>query len=519
MKIKRSQGRLYCSLLLLASTIILLGITTGCLSAPTRTTVTSTQNPLVAQYNVPISGAAQVWVEFGPDTKYGRQTSQYSSVGPGVNVVPILVAGMKPSTTYHMRAHATLAMGGTWVDQDHTFATGPLPWPSHLAPSAASANALPVFSVIHSSVPGSSPAPGVELLSFAGPLTIVTDLSGNILWYCNIPAIPIKLLPNGHFFVNIGTDLQEVDLACRTIRDISRAQVNQSLQANGYDFTIPPPLGLGGGNPFHHDMLALPNGHWIALCQIAKDFDNLEGISGTTQVVGDALVDIDPNGNVVWAWSSFDHLDVNRHPYFGLPDWTHSNALVYTPDGNLLLSMRAQSWVLKIDYANGSGAGDILWKLGEDGDFTLAGGDPSQWFYSQHYPNLLSTNGSVMTLALFDNGNYRTYSDGLFCGSPSVPGCFSRATMFQVDESTRLATLLWQDLPGFFSSWGGSIGVLSNGNVEFDNTYPVSTLSSQIMEVTQTNNPQVVWQMNVTGQNVYRGYRIPSLYPGVTWTQ
>jgi hypothetical protein len=91
--------------------------------------------------------------------------------------------------------------------------------------------------------------------------------------------------------------------------------------------------------------------------------------------------------------------------------------------------------------------------------------------------------------------------------------------MFQVDESTRLATLLWQDLPGFFSSWGGSIGVLSNGNVEFDNTYPVSTLSSQIMEVTQTNNPQVVWQMNVTGQNVYRGYRIPSLYPGVTWTQ
>jgi len=28
-----------------------------------------------------------------------------------------------------------------------------------------------------------------------------------------------------------------------------------------------------------------------------------------------------------------------------------------------------------------------------------------------------------------------------------------------------------------------------------------------------------VWQMNVTGQLVYRGFRIPSLYPGVEWTQ
>ena len=32
-----------------------------------------------------------------------------------------------------------------------------------------------------------------------------------------------------------------------------------------------------------------------------------------------------------------------------IADSTHSNALVYTADGNLLLSMRNQSWILKID--------------------------------------------------------------------------------------------------------------------------------------------------------------------------
>jgi arylsulfate sulfotransferase len=513
----RRHVHLPCLVLILASAAIL--ATTGCGVEPVGSTVAPTQHPQVAQYTVSISGAAQVWVEFGPDTKYGRQTSPFSTTGSGVSVVPILVAGMKASTLYHMRAHAQWANGNVWVDQDHTFTTGALPSSGQLQASTGYPDPLPVMSVTHSSVSGLTSAPGVELLSFAAPLTVATDLSGNIIWYCPMWAIPIKPLPNGHFLVNAGNDLQEVDLTCRVVRDVSRTQVNQSLQANGYDFTIPPPLGLGGGNPFHHDMLALPNGHWIALCEIAKDFDNLVGTSGTTQVVGDAVVDIDPNGNVVWAWSAFDHLDPNRHPYFGLPDWTHSNALVYTPDGNLLLSMRAQSWILKLDYHNGTGTGDILWKLGPNGDFTLPAAvtDPSQWFYSQHYPNLLSASGSVLTLALYDNGDFRTYTGGSFCNSSSLaPVCFSRAAIFQVDEGTRLATLLWQDVPGFYSSWGGSIGTLSNGNVEFDNT---ALPSSQIMEVTPTNNPQVVWQMTISGQAAYRGYRIPSLYPNVTWTQ
>jgi hypothetical protein len=44
-------------------------------------------------------------------------------VGQALN---ILVAGMKPQTTYHMRAHVDWA-GGSWVDQDQTFTTGALP--------------------------------------------------------------------------------------------------------------------------------------------------------------------------------------------------------------------------------------------------------------------------------------------------------------------------------------------------------------------------------------------------------
>ena len=336
------------------------------------------------------------WVEFGTDTTYGRQTSVMtdSVMTPGGAVLNILVAGMKPKTTYHMRAHVD-GDGAPWVDQDRTFTTGAVPTSIQLPTIAVT---RPTLSL--------SPAPGVELLSLVSPgapMAVVTDLQGNVIWYYPAGATPIKLMPNGNFILQINTDLLQVDLAGNTIRDVSVAQVNQSLQANGYSFSI---------LQFSHDVSVQPNGDWIAIAQISKDFTDLPGYPGTTSVLGDVVVDIDPKGNVVWGWSAFDHLDVNRHLQ-GLPDWTHGNALVYTADGNLLLSLRHQSWILKIDYEDGAGSGNILWKLGDEGDFTLAGGDPSQWFYGQHNPYIVNTNGPVTTMSVFDNGNLRIDSSGV----------------------------------------------------------------------------------------------------------
>jgi arylsulfate sulfotransferase len=484
----------------------------GCATSsytPFVTEVTATAHPLVAQYSVRhYYPGFTVWVEFGTDTNYGRQTSIVSDASSvtGGTVINVLVAGMTEETTYHMRAHVD-SPTGSWVDQDHTFTTGTIP----------SALAIPQITVTRPA-PGSpgaaATAPGVEILSLVNTPTtgvqgVATDLDGHVIWYCTGEAIPLKPLPNGHFLFMRGNSLEEVDLACNSIRLVTVDQLNQSLQAHGYGW---PPL-----DALHHDMLALPNGHWIGLAQITKSV-TATGY-GTLDVFGDVLMDIDPSGDVVWAWSSFDHLDINR-AIFGLPDWTHSNALVYTQDGNLLLSMRGQSWILKIDYANGTGTGNILWRLGQGGDFAISGGDPSQWFYAQHHPTILNVNGSKSTLSLFDNGNFRIDSTGVACGSSTAaPPCYTRALILQIDEAAnpRLATVEWQYQPGFFSFWGGAITVLPNGNVEFDSSQP-DPLQSLILEVTQTGSPQVVWQLSVTGgEHAYRGFRIPSLYPGVTW--
>jgi arylsulfate sulfotransferase len=486
---------------------------------PFETAISATANPLVAQYSVTHNHPDfTVWVEFGPDTSYGRQTSLMTDFAPssGGVVISVLVAGMRPQTTYHMRAHVD-SPAGPWVDEDQTFTTGALS-------ETPSSGQFPPITV---SLPtaGLTPSPGIELLTLtttadanSAVQAAAVDLQGYVIWYCPGYAFPVKPMDNGHYIFVRNSSLQEVDLSCGVLREVTVDQVNQSLQSNGYSFIIPPPLGLLGSNQFHHDVLVLPNGHWIVLCQIAKMFTDLPGYPGTTNVAGDALVDIDLNGNVVWAWSSFDHLNVSRYPYFGLPDWTHANALIYTADGNLLLSLRHQSWILKIDYANGMGSGDILWKLGYEGDFTLLGGDSSQWFYAQHYPSVINIDGSKTTLAVYDNGDFRVGSDGTQCQFTATT-CYSRATIFEIDETTHVANLKWQYTPGFFSFWGGSIGVLGNGNVEFDSSAPTftSSVAAQINEVTQADSPEVVWQLNIAGTSAYRGYRIPSLYPGVTW--
>ena len=292
---------------------------------------------------------------------------------------------------------------------------------------------------------------------------------------------------------------------------MTAAQLNQALAAAGYNLNV---IGT------HHDFALLPNGHVILIASMHAVGYGLGWLPDTTIVLGDVLIDLDQNHVPVWTWSSFDHLDVNRH-LMSFPDWTHTNAILYSAsDGDLVISMRHQSWLLKIDYANGQGTGDIVWKLGWQGDFTLLGGtDPTDWFYAQHgaYFVTPNTTSGEYEMGLFDNGDNAPNPDGTTCGQAGALPCLSRVQIYQLSESAHTATIAWQDKLPVYTFWGGYADTLPNGNIEFDECSVNSTTNAAIYEVTPSNNPQTVWQMTVTGQNAYRGFRMPSLYPGVQW--
>jgi arylsulfate sulfotransferase len=492
-------------------------------AAQPRAYVQATIHPLVAQFNVASPCSGQAMVEFGPDTSYGRSTAWYPvspmfSAAHTFQQTNILVAGMRASTTYHMSSQVQCAGGATFNTPDLTFTTGALP-----------SLTLPVQTVTRPSPSPSSPEnPGIELVDViaSGTPALFTDRDANPIWYYDVGAgnfpFTFKLLPNGHMILsvtrtNLPAILIEVDLAGNTIREMDVNALGVKMQAAGFDF-VP--------TDYHHDVLPLPNGHVVVITNFTKNFTDLPGYPGTTAVLGDGIIDLDQNWNPVWAWNAFDYLDVNRH-LNGLPDWTHSNALIYSPaDGDLILSMRHQSWVLKIDYNNGAGSGNLLWRLGYQGDFALTQDgaptdDPSLWFSFQHFPSMVSQSLPQTTLAIWDNGDNRVIdSNGDVC---AITACYSRGTIFQIDDSAMVANLLWADTLQYFSQWGGSINQLENGNVEFDLNAalvpPGPGVASEVQEVTQTSNPQIVWKMDITpgSNNAYRAYRVPSLYPGVTW--
>jgi arylsulfate sulfotransferase len=239
-----------------------------------------------------------------------------------------------------------------------------------------------------------------------------------------------------------------------------------------------------------------------------------------TTVAGDAIVDLDENLQPVWAWNEFNHFDPNRHPML-FPDWTHTNAVLYSKDdGNLIVSMRHQNWVVKVKYADGAGDGSVLWRLGEGGDFALQGGtDPTDWSYAQHNPTFFSSATSgIFSLGIMDNGDDRQFPAGVICNTPGGPPClYSTIPVYQIDESAKTAKLTFhQILPSnLYNNFGGSTEQLANGNVHYDlcGVGP----NAAIYEVTQESTPKTVWSMQVQGTNVYRAERLPSLYPGVQW--
>ena len=519
--------RTHRSLPALGSSCVLDFALAGCTSTVAFTgssEVSGTNNPLVAKYSVMgTEKPATVYIQFGPTPQYGLRTWPQSTSADG-RPLNLLVAGMRANSTYHMRAVVRYADGRTATDADHTFTTGTfqtqiLPTMNVTTPEASPAgNGIELIDATLSPTPG-------YLEAFA------TDLAGNIVWGYDYPdrdansiIQPIKPLTNGDFALIISfasqfvgqpalesktNTLREIDLAGNTVRDLPLYELNRRMKAAGYTMTL---------LDYHHDFTVLPNGHWLVLANLTRDYSDLPGFPGTTHVLGDVVIDLDPNWNPVWVWNEFDHLDVNRHP-MAFPDWTHTNATVYSPvDGDLLISMRHQNWIVKVDYADGAGTGNVVWRLGQGGDFQLLNGtDPTDWFYAQHAPAIRAgQTNSRMELSVMDNGDDRMFPGGVQCGDPGEPAClYTTVPVYRVDEKAMTATLKFQQVipAAQYSFFGGATTWLPNGNLEYD-LCAEPGYTGIVREVTVGAGAKTVWEMTVGNSNVYRANRIPSLYPG-----
>lgn len=89
--------------------------------------------------------------------------------------------------------------------------------------------------------------------------------------------------------------------------------------------------------------------------------------------------------------------------------------------------------------------------------------------------------------------------------------------MLQINEIAKTAQITFDDKLPLFAVCCGNIGILGNTDVEFGTgAESLNPSSGQVLEVTPSGS-QTVWQLAIENQFGYRGFRIPSLYPGVQW--
>jgi hypothetical protein len=387
--------------------------------------------------------------------------------------------------------------------------------------------------------PATDAAEPVVLTGFADPpdFPIATDLNANVIWYYAQAVQLVRPVPGGTMLAiangsgtgtgywgpkfTRGEVVREFDLAGNIVRQTNCDRVYEQLTALG----LTDPL-----SGFNHDAVRLDNGETMVVGYVQSIFPaGTQGSAAPIDIIGALIVVLDDNFQVLGYWNSFDHacsasncLDIDRPGDIvcekggqgGCPqmllsapanDWLHANSLEYLPsDGDLLVSLRDQDWIVKIDYHNGTGTNGILWRLGLDGDFTLGGtlGEPYPWFSGQHDAGFV--NDGEQTLLVFDNGNTRVAGQG---GD-------SRGQVWSVDQTSLAATLQLNFDLGVYSQSLGSAQLLQDGDYMFmAGNILLGHDTIEVQNTEYTPGGTAVYQFQgVSSSIAYRGWRLPDLY-------
>ena len=102
-------------------------------------------------------------------------------------------------------------------------------------------------------------------------------------------------------------------------------------------------------------------------------------------LAGDGIVIFNKEGEEIWGWNIFDHVDPFSENYVLREDWSHANAISVDTDGHFLISFRNFDQIWKIH----SFTGEIIWRLGLNGDFNLNNENIKEIQFEQNKIDLL----------------------------------------------------------------------------------------------------------------------------------
>lgn len=516
--------------------------------APIVSDVSLVQNPnptvpLAAVLSLTTSEPSVLTVGFDDGD---RVWSQSFGTDHAVNhVVPLI--GMKANRSHTISVTVTDAAGNSTTAAAGEFTTPELP------------EIFPRPQVVVNE--SDRTEPGVNLFTITqrfGPGTpeegyspaLMVDNEGEVLWYYYLPGErvhEIQRLSNGNFMYEVwpGTGgMVEIDLLGNVV---NRWHFNTAKEPAEGSIAV-------ATDSLHHDMLELPNGNLLIMSTEARVFENWYTSSRdanaprqTATLIGDVIVEMTWDGEIVNEWKLFDMIDPYRIAhgslrtdfwrlhYEGLVegdvyDWSHGNAIIYEEDDHsFVISMPYQNAVAKVDMATS----EIKWILGTPqgwqepwSEKLLTPVGDVEWSYGHH---AITASGRG-TYLLFDNGLARAMP---FDAGMPLADSYSRAVEYSVNEETMEVSQVWEYGPEqerFYGRYLGDVdwlpqtsNVLINvggreTNAEGENVpTPTAQRWSSFLEVTSTDAPEKVWEMQLkedgVGWSVYRVERVSGVYP------
>ena len=286
-------------------------------------------------------------------------------------------------------------------------------------------------------------------------LIVAVDAAGEVVWYyeSDTRVAGINRLSNGNLQYHL-TDFRTVEL------DMLGNTVAEYYAGDRPYGPVEGGIPIIGAQTLHHQPFEMPSGTFMAFSANAREVENYytsdsdpDAPRETQLVMGDTIIEFNREGEIVWSWDAWEHLDPYRigydtlEPYWhvrGFPghaDWTHGNGLTYDPsDDSVIINLKHQDALFKIDRATG----EIVWIMGEhtgwpehlQSKLLTPLGDDFQWMYHGHNPRL-SERG---TIVIYDNAAFQARP---FREPDSVGETYSRAVEFEVDEENMTVRQVW----------------------------------------------------------------------------
>ncbi|MBZ0264394.1 aryl-sulfate sulfotransferase [bacterium] len=250
-------------------------------------------------------------------------------------------------------------------------------------------------------------------------------------------------------------------------------------------------------NPYNyridtHELFMDDGGNFWTLCRYDSTMDMTqyvgEGAHEDAVVTGHAIVQLDPDQNIIWEWRSLDHLD--RLPFTELDsaevfgeevEHTHANGIAMDADGDLYFCLRGYSQVIMIDRETG----EVDWKMGLDrgNEFEFIDDIEHEAFSKPHDFRWIEEG----RFTIFDNGNEH---------DPPT----SYAKEYSFDDDAMTATLEWHYVadPPVYAFHTGSTRCLENGNtlIGWGHDSPIAATEATI-------DGEIAWQIEIPSDTAF----------------